>query len=62
MEKRILASDPEYDEIDKLARTIAILRNRHLYPFDEELQRIPEDELRAAIATAEQMLWELLVD
>lgn len=56
-EIRILASSPDYEEINQLTTKIAMLKNPHLH---KSVQEIPQAELKAALVTLEQELQDLL--
>ena len=56
-EIRILASSPDYEEINQLTTRIAMLKNPHLH---KEVQETPQAELKAALLHYEQALQELL--
>lgn len=53
----ILASSPDYEEINQLATKIAMLKNPHLHKIVTET---PLEELKAALTECEQQLQELL--
>jgi len=54
---RILASSPDYEEINLLTTKIAILKNPHLHKVAQE---IPQAEAKATLLALEQELQELL--
>jgi len=56
-EIRILASSPDYEEINLLTTKIAMLKNPHLYKI---LHDVPQAEAKAALTAIEQELQELL--
>ncbi len=56
-EIRILASSPDYEEINQLTTKIAILKNPHLHNLVQEASQV---EIDAAIIEYEQALQELL--
>lgn len=56
-EIRILASSPDYEEINMLTTRIAMLKNPHLHNI---IQELPKAELEAALLEHEQALQELL--
>jgi hypothetical protein len=56
-ETRILASSPDYEEINLLNTKIAMLKNPHLHKI---VQDIPQPEAKAALVALEQELQELL--
>ena len=56
-EIRIMASSPDYEEINQLTTKIAMLKNPHLYPLVDEA---PQAEIKAALLEHEQALQELL--
>lgn len=56
-EVRILASSPDFEEINLLTTKIAMLKNPHMY---KEVQELPEAEYQAALVGYEQELEELL--
>jgi hypothetical protein len=56
-EIRILASSPDYEEINLLNTKIAMLKNPHLHRI---FQDVPPAELKAALIDLEQELQELL--
>jgi hypothetical protein len=56
-ETRILASSPDYEEIEQLTTKIAILKNPHLHKI---VQEVPQAELKATLLECEQELQELL--
>ena len=56
-ETRVLASSPDYEEIDLLTTKIAMLKNPHLYQIFHD---IPQAEAKAALTALEQELQELL--
>lgn len=56
-ETRVLASSPDYEEINLLSTKIAMLKNPHLHKIFED---VPQVELKAALIDIEQELQELL--
>jgi hypothetical protein len=56
-EIRILASSPDYEEINLLTTKIAVLKNPHMHRVARDT---PEAEQRAALMEYEQELQELL--
>lgn len=56
-ETRILASSPDYEEINLLNTKIAMLKNPHLHRI---FQDVPHAEIKAALIELEQELQELL--
>ncbi len=56
-ETRVLASSPDYEEINLLSTKIAMLKNPHLHKI---FQDVPQVELKAALIELEQELQELL--
>jgi hypothetical protein len=56
-EIRILASSPDYEEINQLTTRIAMLKNPHLHDI---VQEAPQAEIKAALLEYEQALQELL--
>jgi hypothetical protein len=56
-ETRILASSPDYEEINLLNTKIAMLKNPHLHKI---VQDIPQAEAKAVLMALEQELQELL--
>jgi hypothetical protein len=56
-ETRILASSPDYEEINLLTTKIAMLKNPHLHKV---VQDIPQAEVKAVLTALEQELQELL--
>ena len=56
-ETRILASSPDYEEINQLATKIAMLKNPQMHCV---VQHAPQAELKAALLKCEQELQELL--
>jgi hypothetical protein len=56
-ETRILASSPDYEEINLLTTKIAILKNPHLH---NAVQDFPQAEAKAVLIALEQELQELL--
>jgi hypothetical protein len=56
-ETRILASSPDYEEINLLNTKIAMLKNPHLHKI---VQDMPQAEAKAALTALEQELQELL--
>jgi hypothetical protein len=56
-EIRILASSPDYEEINLLTTKIAMLKNPHLHKM---VQDIPQAEAKAALFALEQELQQLL--
>ena len=56
-ETRVLASSPDYEEINLLTTKIAMLKNPHLHKI---VQEAPQAEVKAALIDLEQELQELL--
>ena len=56
-EIRILASSPDYEEINLLTTKIAMLKNPHLHNI---VQEVPQVDAKAALIALEQELQELL--
>lgn len=56
-ETRVLASSPDYEEINLLTIKIAMLKNPHLHKIFHD---VPPAELKAALIDIEQELQELL--
>ena len=56
-EIRVLASSPDYEEINMLTTKIAMLKNPHLHNIAQD---IPLAEAKAALIALEQELQELL--
>ena len=56
-EIRILASSPDYEEINLLTNKIAMLKNPHLH---HAVQDVSSAEIKAALLAYEQALQELL--
>ena len=56
-EIRILASSPDYEEINLLTTKIGMLKNPHLYNI---VQGVPAVDVKAALIALEQELQELL--
>ncbi len=56
-ETRILASSPDYEEINLLTTKIGMLKNPHLHKI---VQDIPQAEAKAVLTALEQELQELL--
>jgi hypothetical protein len=57
-ETRVLASSPDYEEINLLSTKIAMLKNPHLH--HKIFHDVPQAELKAALIDLEQELQELL--
>jgi hypothetical protein len=56
-ETRVLASSPDYEEINLLTIKIAMLKNPQLH---KTVQDVPQAEAQAALVALEQELQELL--
>ena len=56
-ETRVLASSPDYEEINLLSTKIAMLKNPHLHRIFHD---VPQAEIKAALIDLEQELQELL--
>lgn len=56
-EIRILASSPDYEEINLLTTKIAMLKNPHLHTI---VQEVPQVDVKATLIALEQELQELL--
>jgi hypothetical protein len=56
-ETRVLASSPDYEEINLLSTKIAMLKNPHLHKIFHD---VPQAEIKAALTDLEQELQELL--
>jgi hypothetical protein len=56
-ETRVLASSPDYEEINLLSTKIAMLKNPHLHKIFRD---VPQAEIKAALVDLEQELQELL--
>ncbi len=56
-ETRIMASSPDYEEINLLTTKIAMLKNPHLHKI---VQDIPQAEAKAILTALEDELQELL--
>lgn len=60
--KRLLASDPEFDEINRLNHALCALANRHMLPFDHDLELMTEVDRLASIVEVKWYLEQLLRD